>query len=92
MAEKKASSDYSDHEPVEPAAAAAPTDDPAALDLEAVSAPSGAPLAKEPSKEVLERSLLKTVTLMFALCVSATCANDQCARLTVADGCVPCRT
>jgi hypothetical protein len=30
---------------------------------------TGAALEKQPSKEVLERSLLKTVTLMFALCV-----------------------
>jgi hypothetical protein len=73
MAEKKADSDYSS--PVEPAAAAAPTDDPAALDPAAAGAPPGVPLEKQPSKEVLERSLLKTVTLMFALCVSATSAN-----------------
>jgi len=92
MAEKKAASDSSGPSPAEPAVAAAPADDPAALEPSAAGAPSGAPLEKQPSKEVLERSLLKTVTLMFALCVSATCANDQCARLTVADGCVPCRT
>jgi hypothetical protein len=77
MAEKKAASDGSGPSPVEPAAAAAaPTDNPAALDPSAAGAPSGAPLEKQPSKEALERSLLKTATLMFALCVSARCAHD----------------
>jgi hypothetical protein len=76
MAEEKAGSDHSDHSPVEVAAVSAPTDDPAALNPAGAGAPGGAPLEKQPSKEVLERSLLKTATLMFALCVSAGNAND----------------
>jgi hypothetical protein len=74
MAEKKPGSDCSEPSPVDALAAAAPTDDPAAVAQSAGG--GGAALAKQPSKEVLERSLLKTATLMFALCVSAGGAND----------------
>ncbi len=69
MAEKKAGSDYSEPSPVDTPAPAAPTDDPVTVGPSAGG--GGAALEKQPSKEVLERSLLKTVTLMFALCVSA---------------------
>jgi hypothetical protein len=89
----KNGSDYSgpssvDAAPDAAAAAAAPVEDPAAL------APptAGAPLEKMPSKEVLERSMLQTAMLVFALCVRLDNSNDSGVRLTCADGCVPCGT
>jgi hypothetical protein len=85
MAEQ-AGSDYSGPSPVDAPAAAAPTDDPSALDP---AAPTGAPLSKQQStSSAIERSLLKTAMLMFALCVSA--HDITSARLTLADGRVPC--
>jgi hypothetical protein len=61
MAEKAGSASSGPSPVVGPvvAAAAAPAGDPVV------------PLEKQPSREVLERSVLKTATLMFALCVSA---------------------